>query len=89
MRTKDDGEVQKIAKDSILLIITTTIKKQLAAGTQVKKNIFTQLKTSNIITKGTILTKGSLDIREYQEIMGTLAAQRYVVDEINKVYVSQ
>ena len=41
------------------------------------------------ITKGEMLTTGALDLKEYQEIVGDLAAQKYILEEIKKLYLGQ
>jgi DNA-directed RNA polymerase subunit beta' len=41
------------------------------------------------VYKGEILTTGSLDIKEYMDIVGDLEAQKYIIREVKKVYSSQ
>lgn len=41
------------------------------------------------IYKGQILTSGSLDIKQYQTIVGDLEAMKYMLREVNAVYAAQ
>jgi hypothetical protein len=41
------------------------------------------------VYKGQVLTGGVIDLRQYRKIVGDLETQKYIVDEIKKVYVSQ
>ncbi|NOZ43723.1 MAG: hypothetical protein GXP45_00860 [bacterium] len=49
------------------------------------------LKTADGIKvyKGEVLTNGALDIREYKNVVGDIQAQKYVIEETKKVYLSQ
>jgi DNA-directed RNA polymerase subunit beta' len=47
------------------------------------------VKTGDLISAGDPLTHGSLDIRQVLQIRGLLGAQKYLLEEIQKVYKSQ
>lgn len=36
-----------------------------------------------------MLTTGAIDLREYQEVVGDLATQKYILEEIKKLYLGQ
>jgi len=48
-----------------------------------------RVKDGDLVAKGTPLASGSLDIREILRLKGMEAAQRYLLDEVQKVYESQ
>jgi len=48
-----------------------------------------RVKTGDLVTKGTQLASGSLDIKEILRVKGIEAAQQYLLDEIQRVYESQ
>lgn len=41
------------------------------------------------VYKGEVLTTGALDVREYKGVVGDLQAQKYIIQESKKVYMSQ
>jgi DNA-directed RNA polymerase subunit beta' len=47
------------------------------------------VKDGDLVTKGTQLAAGALDVKEVARIKGIEEAQRYLVDEVQKVYESQ
>ena len=49
----------------------------------------TYVKKGETVKKGTQLSKGPLDIREVLAYLGLEAAERYIIDEVQKVYVPQ
>jgi hypothetical protein len=48
-----------------------------------------KVKDGDKVYKGQVLTGGVIDLRQYRKIVGDLETQKYIVDEIKKVYVSQ
>ncbi len=48
-----------------------------------------KIKTGDLVASGDQLTEGLLDIKEVLQIRGLLGAQRYLIDEIQRVYESQ
>ena len=83
LKTKEEGVVLEVNKDYIILGVTTIIDKSLT-GLSPHKN-----KDGEQVYKGEILTNGSLDIREYKDIVGDLEAQKYIIREVNAVYANQ
>ena len=55
----------------------------------IPKSIKLALADGDVIESGSALAQGSLDIKEILSIKGLLAAQEYIVSEIQKVYESQ
>ncbi|HCB51884.1 TPA: hypothetical protein DEP21_04970 [Patescibacteria group bacterium] len=48
-----------------------------------------KVKENDAVYKGDVLTLGTLDIKEYKDIVGDLPAQKYIIRETKKVYASQ
>jgi DNA-directed RNA polymerase subunit beta' len=55
----------------------------------VHANLGLKVKDGEKVYKGQVLTGGVIDLRQYRKIVGDLETQKYIVDEIKKVYVSQ
>jgi len=75
--------VLKIAKDHIVLGLQDSVTKILTWLSPRKTE------TGQKVYKGEVLTSGSLDVREYMDIVGDLQAQKYIIKEVKKVYSSQ
>lgn len=83
MKVTEAGFVLKVAKDHIVLGLQDSVTKILT-GLNPRKN-----ENGQKVYKGEVLTSGSLDIREYMDIVGDLQAQKYIIKEVKKVYSSQ
>jgi len=55
----------------------------------VPKNFSIIVKSGQIVELGDQLTEGSLDLRQLFELKGQTAAQKYIIQEIQRVYSSQ
>lgn len=55
----------------------------------VPRTVMSFVKPGEVIAKGTQLTEGSIDLKELFEHQGKEAVQRYIVNEIQKIYVSE
>jgi DNA-directed RNA polymerase subunit beta' len=53
------------------------------------KTAMIRVSDGELVHAGTQLTEGTLDVREILQVRGMLAAQEYVIQEIQKVYESQ
>lgn len=83
LKVKEDGVVLEVHNEYIVLGSIQKERKRLAIGTTLK------VKDGAQVYKGQVISTGSLDIREYMQVVGALEAQRYIVREIKKVYTSQ
>jgi DNA-directed RNA polymerase subunit beta' len=43
----------------------------------------------DVVMKGEVLSTGSLDVKEYKEIVGDIQAQKYIISEVKKIYLDQ
>jgi len=55
----------------------------------ISPNIEILVKEGDIVKKGAPLTAGSLDLKKLFKLVGTRTTQKYIIDEIQKVYISQ
>ena len=83
LKIEEDCIVIEATKDKIIVWVQTTF------DTDVHNNIWIKVKDWEKIYKWQVLTGWVIDLKSYSEIVWDLEAQKYVVDEIKKVYVSQ
>lgn len=99
MLAKEDGVVEFIKEVGLTKIIeiknskrTTSKSKKLKAGVTeyvVPLNINLFVKVGDRVTKGQQLSEGPLDIREILSYRGLEEAQRYIVNEVQRIYVPE
>jgi len=83
LKVKEEGKVLEIHKDRIVIGIQEIFTKALIGLSPLK------MKDGEQVYKGEVLTTGSLDIKEYKDIVGDLETQKYIIRETKKVYMSQ
>lgn len=76
-------EVLEVKKDKIIIWIQDTVEYDIHNNTNIK------VKDWEKIYKWQVLTSWVIDLRSYRDIVWDLETQKYIVDEIKKVYVSQ
>jgi len=99
MLAKEDGVVEFIKEVGLTKIIevknskrTTSKSKKLKAGVTeyvVPLNISLFVKVGDRVQKGQQLSEGPLDIREILSYRGLEEAQRYIINEVQKIYVPE
>jgi len=99
MLAKEDGVVEFIKEVGLTKVIeiknskrTTSKSKKLKAGVTeyvVPLNINLFVKVGDRVQKGQQLSEGPLDIREILSYRGLEEAQRYIVNEVQKIYVPE
>ncbi|AHB41045.1 hypothetical protein P148_SR1C00001G0238 [candidate division SR1 bacterium RAAC1_SR1_1] len=82
LKIQEEGKILEIKKDHIVLGVQESYSKAL-------HGLSPKVKEGEEVYKGNVLTLGTLDIREYKEIVGDLLAQKYIIRETKKVYASQ
>jgi len=82
LKVQEEGKVLEINADYIVIGVQESFSKALHGLTP-------KVKENDYVYKGDIMTLGTLDIREYKEIVGDLPAQRYIIRETKKVYAAQ
>ncbi|MBU2545048.1 DNA-directed RNA polymerase subunit beta' [Patescibacteria group bacterium] len=82
-----DGKVLEITEKRILKIQVKNEKEPVEYKLPAKTALFVQ-KGDNVIS-GQQLCEGNLDLKELFKAKGKEDAQRYILDEIQKIYVSQ
>jgi len=83
LKVNEEWVVLEVSKDKIVLWV------QKVFETEVHTNLWLKVKDGDKVYKWQVLTGWVIDLREYRKIVGDLEAQKYIVDEIKKVYVSQ
>lgn len=83
LKIKDAGIVLKVGKNEVVVGTQEVYTRSLTWLTPLKTEVWQK------VYKGEILTNGALDIRELKDIVGDLEAQKYVIREVKKVYLSQ
>ncbi len=81
LKVKEDGVVVEVAKDHIVLGVYKSEKKTVSPGTKIKVAHGTK------VLKWQILTTGALDLKEYKLIVWDSDVQKYIVNELQKVYI--
>ncbi len=83
LKIKNGWIVLEVHKDHIVLGELKVAKKKVAIWTVIRMKQWAQ------VYKWQLLTTGGIDIREYMQVIWHLEAQRYIVNEIKRVYTSQ
>ena len=94
---KNDGVVVEIEERGLAKIIKVTksggkAKKSVKAMTDeymVSATAMIKVKDGDRVKRGDALTEGPLDIRELLVLRGLEDAERYIVNEVQKIYVTQ
>ena len=91
---KVDGKVESITESGlvrIVKIIATDSKKSKKAATEylVPKGVQTFVKEGDKVEKGQLICEGHLDLKEILAYKGIDYLKRYIINEIQKVYVPQ
>lgn len=82
LKVKEDGQVLEVSKDLVVLGIIQVVEKSIGHLSPYKNQ-------GDTVYKGEVITSWLLNIKDYKEIVGDLEAQKYIVREIKKVYLSQ
>lgn len=83
LKVKEEWEVISIDKDSITLWIVNKYKRDLSVWTVLRVKEWAK------VFKWQVLSTWALDVKEYKEVVWDVEAQKYIVREIKKVYMSQ
>ncbi|NOY14787.1 MAG: DNA-directed RNA polymerase subunit beta' [bacterium] len=89
MASIDGKVVIKKLKSKVIVTIKPLSKNVEEEVFEFDERISILVDNGQVVVKGTPLTQGSLNVREVLKLQGRLAAQRYLLDEIQAVYESQ
>lgn len=81
LKIKEDGVVIDLQKDHIVLWVYKSEKKIVSPGTRIK------VIHGSKVLQWQILTTWALDLKEYKSIVWDSEVQKYIVNELQKVYV--
>ena len=83
LKVEDEWIVVKVSKDEVVLAVQKVFEEDVHA------NLWVKVKDWDKVYKWQVLTGWVIDLRTYRKVVWDLETQKYVVDEIKKVYVSQ
>lgn len=83
LKTDFACEVLELHKDKIIIWIQDTAEYDIHNNTNIK------IKDNDKVYKWQVLTSWVIDLRSYRDIVWDLETQKYIIDEIKKVYVGQ
>ncbi|PIU98643.1 DNA-directed RNA polymerase subunit beta' [Candidatus Wolfebacteria bacterium CG03_land_8_20_14_0_80_40_12] len=84
----EEGQAVKVIKLKIAKGYKNSKKAKIIEYVVPRTNIVF-VKTGQIVQKGDQLSEGSIDLKELFEFKGEEAVQRYIVNEIQKIYISE
>ena len=64
-------------------------KKEKKVEYQFPRVIFLRVETGQTIDKGTAISEGSFDLKEFYALKGKEAVYRYIIQEIQRIYISE
>ena len=91
---ESDGTVEDIEERGVLKVIklkaiNSKKKKAEVVEYPVSKNTDIYVKVGDMVKAGTQLCEGNLDLKELFSLKGNEAAQRYITNEIQRIYLSE
>jgi DNA-directed RNA polymerase subunit beta' len=90
---KEDGIVQDIEESGLLRNIKVKVSKKSDSKTKIEeysapRNVSLYVDIGDKVKKGQQLFEGSLDLKELFQLRGMEETQKYVINEVQKIYVS-
>ncbi len=88
---EDDGKVESIEEKGLLKVIRVAPESSKAAVMEypIPRTAEVLVKIGADVKKGDQLCEGHLDIKELLKLRGAEAVQRYIVNEVQRIYVSE
>ena len=80
-----NGGIAIVEKDSVTIKVTESEEKKYVVGA----TTHIRVKDGDMVKRGEQLTDGSVNPQDLLAIMGRAAVERYLVDEVQRVYCSQ
>ena len=91
-----DGIIEDIEDGKVFKIIKLKINKATAKGKKTKiieysvsRSATVLVKSKDKVVKGDQLSEGSLDLQELFQLRGKEAVEKYIINEVQKIYVSE
>ncbi|MFA6528166.1 MAG: DNA-directed RNA polymerase subunit beta', partial [Candidatus Gracilibacteria bacterium] len=85
LRAESKGSIQKITKTTIVVLSEGTIEKIY----EIPNTRTLKVKNGEMITIGTPLTSGHINLRDLQRLANIYAVQKYIMSEVQSIYASQ
>ncbi len=77
------------SENGVIVKVKTTSKPHEEREYVIPVSLSLQVEDGQLISAGTALASGHLDVKEVLRVKGLLEAQRYIIDEVRRVYESQ
>ncbi|OGZ00444.1 MAG: hypothetical protein A2945_03830 [Candidatus Liptonbacteria bacterium RIFCSPLOWO2_01_FULL_52_25] len=87
-----DGIVDKIEERGSLKVLTLNVPGSKKAKPQefaVSRSALLFVKVGDAVTRGDQLSEGNMDLRELLELKGVHEVERYVINEVQRIYASE
>ncbi len=86
-----DGVVEKIEEKGLIKVITISdrSKKSKTYEVSVPRSVLLYVKIGDKVERGEQLSEGHLDLKELLALKGKSAVERYIVNEVQKIYLSE
>ncbi|MBI2049246.1 MAG: hypothetical protein HYT29_02335 [Parcubacteria group bacterium] len=86
-----DGVVEKIEEKGAIKVLTLADKgkKSKAREASVPRSVLLYVKTGDKVERGQQLSEGHLDLKELFDLRGKQAVERYIVNEVQRIYLSE
>ncbi len=85
-----DGKVTEIdEKEGLIKVLTIGAKEDETIEYSFSSSIEVLVKEGEIVSKGQPLIAGSIDLKKLFKLLGPIAVQKYIISEVQKVYISQ
>jgi DNA-directed RNA polymerase subunit beta' len=91
--TTSEGEKMMAKADGVVAITADEVviryKEMRRQAYQIPPEFHLQVKDGDLVGPGDMLTDGSVDLRQLFRLKGKIPTQKYVIEEIQKLYTSQ
>lgn len=85
-----DGQVKSIVKENVKVVkITVESVDKTLVEYQAPSNVAIRVKEGDLVSIGSVLSEGHLDLKKLYTVMGREAVHRYIICEIEEIYAAQ
>jgi len=81
----DNGKIKEIIGNKIIITTSAPIEKKYIVGMGKSPKV----KNDELVKKGTPITTGNLNLREFMRLTSLYRVQKYIINEVQSIYASQ
>ena len=85
LRSMDNGKIKEIIGNKIIITTSAPIEKKYIVGMGKSPKV----KNDELVKKGTPITTGNLNLREFMRLTSLYRVQKYIINEVQSIYASQ